>query len=135
MVFGHLVLGLIFDILDLPQKCTQIAFFSSKTCVYRKIVVLLRRKTQNNTIMVATQPTFNQVYDMAAMLTWQDQRKLVQEVQRNIRQYEEISPITKDELLASVEHADALIDEDHYIEHDAAKQHFQSRMAQKKEWV
>ena len=31
--------------------------------------------------------------------------------------------------------ADALIDEDHYMEHDAAKQHFQSRMAQKKEWV
>ena len=95
----------------------------------------MRRKTQNNTIMVATQPTFNQVYDMAAMLTWQDQRKLVQEVQRNIRQYEEISPITKDELLARVEHADALIDEDHYMEHDAAKQHFLSRMAQKKEWV
>ena len=85
--------------------------------------------------MVTTQPTFNQVYDMAAMLTWQDQRKLVQKMQRNIRQYEEISPITKDELVARVEHADALIDEDHYMEHDVAKQHFQSRMAQKKEWV
>ena len=84
--------------------------------------------------MVATQPTFNQVYDMAAMLTWQDQRKLVQEVQRNIRQYEEISPITKDELLARVEHADAMIDEGHYMEHESAKQHFQFRMAQKKGW-
>ena len=81
--------------------------------------------------MVATQPTFNQVYDLAAMLTWQDQRRLVQEVQYNIRQYEKISPMTKDELLARVEHADALIDEGHYMEHDAAKQHFQSRKAQK----
>ena len=81
--------------------------------------------------MEATQPTFNQVYDLAAMLTWQDQRKLVQKVQHNIRQYEEIAPITKDELLARVEHADALIDEGHYMEHEAAKQHFQSRMAQK----
>ena len=85
--------------------------------------------------MVATQPTFNQVYDLAAMLTWQDQRKLVQKVQHNIRQYEEISPITKDELLARIEHADALIDEGHFMEHDAAKQHFQSRMAQKAESI
>ena len=81
--------------------------------------------------MVATQPTFNQVYDLAAMLTWQDQRKLVQRVQHNLRQYEEISPITKEELLVRVEHADAMIDEGHYMEHKAAKQHFQSRMAQK----
>jgi len=80
--------------------------------------------------MVTTQPTFNQVYDLAAMLTWQDQRKLVQRVQLNIRQYEEISPVTKDELLARVEHADALIEEGHYMEHDAAKKHFQSRKAQ-----
>ena len=85
--------------------------------------------------MVATQPTFNQVYDLAAMLTWQDQRKLVQRVQHNIRQYEEISPITKEDLLARVEHADDLIDEGHYKEHEAAKQHFQSRMAQKAEWL
>ena len=83
--------------------------------------------------MVTTQPTFNQVYDLAAMLTWQDQRKLVQRVQLNIRQYEEISPVTKDELLARVEHADALIEEGHYMEHDAAKKHFQSRKAQKAE--
>ena len=83
--------------------------------------------------MVATQPTFNQVYDLAAMLTWQDQRKLVQRVQHNIRQYEEISPITKEELLARVEHADAMIDEGHYTEHEAAKQHFQTRKAQKAE--
>lgn len=83
--------------------------------------------------MVTTQPTFNQVYDLAAMLTWQDQRRLVREMQRNICRYEEMSPITKDELLARVEHADALIDTGHYTEHDAAKQHFQSRMAQKKE--
>ena len=81
--------------------------------------------------MVATQPTFNQVYDLAAMLTWQDQRKLVQRVQHNIRMYEEISQITKEELLARVEHADALIDEGHYMEHEEAKKHFQSRMAQK----
>lgn len=81
--------------------------------------------------MEAAQPTFNQVYDLAAMLTWQDQRRLVQKVQHNIRQYEEFSPMTKDELLARVEHADALIDEGLYKEHDAAKQHFQSRMAQK----
>ncbi|MBR0064820.1 MAG: hypothetical protein IJQ06_04395 [Paludibacteraceae bacterium] len=83
--------------------------------------------------MVATQPTFSQVYDLAAMLTWQDQRKLVQRVQHNIRQYEETAPITKEELLACVEHADALIDEGYCMEHEAAKQHFQSRMAQKTE--
>ena len=80
--------------------------------------------------MVATQPTFNQVYDLAAMLTWQDQRKLVQRVQYNIRQYEEQSPITKEELLMRVERADALIDEGLYMEHEAAKRHFQSRIAQ-----
>ena len=79
--------------------------------------------------MVATQPTFNQVYDLAAMLTWQDQRKLVQKVQHNIRQYEEIDSITKEELLARVEHADALIDEGHYMEHEEDKQHFQARKA------
>ena len=85
--------------------------------------------------MIATQPTFNQVYDLAAMLTWQDQRKLVQRVQHNIRQYEEISPITKEELLARVEHADAMIDGGHYMEHEEAKQHFQARKAQKAAWL
>ena len=80
--------------------------------------------------MVAAQPTFNQVYDLAAMLTWQDQRKLVQRVQHNIQQFEERTPITKDELLARVERADLSIDEGHYMEHDAAKQHFQTRIAQ-----
>lgn len=85
--------------------------------------------------MVATQPTFNQVYDLAAMLTWQDQRKLVERVQHNIRQYEEICPITKEELLARVEHADALIDDGRYMEHDDAKQHFLARKAQKTAWL
>ncbi len=88
-------------------------------------------KIAKDTKMVSTQPTFNQVYDLAAMLTWQDQRKLVQKVQHNIRQYAEVSPITKDELLARIDHADAFIDEGHYMEHEAAKQHFQSRKAQK----
>lgn len=42
-----------------------------------------------------------------------------------------ISPtITKEEFLTRVEHADALIDEGHFKEHEAAKQHFQSRKAQ-----
>ena len=85
--------------------------------------------------MVATQPTINQVYDLAAMLTWQDQRKLVQKMQRNIRQCEEISPITKEELLVRVEHADNLIDAGHCMEHEEAKLHFQSKMAQKAEWL
>ena len=83
--------------------------------------------------MVATQPTFNQVYDLAAMLTWQDQRRLVQRVQRNLQQYEEISPMTKEELLVHVERADTLIDEGQYMDHEAAKQHFQSRKVQKAE--
>ena len=81
--------------------------------------------------MVATQPTFNQVYDLAAMLTWQDQRKLAQRVLYDIRKFEEIAPITKDELLACVEHADTLIDEGRYMEHETAKQHFLARKAQK----
>ena len=83
--------------------------------------------------MVATQPTFNQVYHLAAMLPWQEQCKLVQRVQYNIRKNETINPITQDELLARVEHADAMIDAGHYKEHAEAKQHFQSRMAQKAE--
>ena len=95
----------------------------------------MRRKRKRHKTMVATQPTFNQVYDLAAMLTWQDQRKLVQKVQHNIRQYEEISPITKEELLARVEHADAMIDEGHSMEHEEAKQHFQARKAQKVAWL
>ena len=97
---------------------------SEKSCTFAS-------KIAKDTKMVSTQPTFNQVYDLAAMLTWQDQRKLVQKVQHNIRQYAEVSPITKDELLARIDHADAFIDEGHYMEHEAAKQHFQSRKAQK----
>ena len=95
----------------------------------------MRAKSQNSTTMIATQPTFNQVYDLAAMLTWEDQRKLVQRVQHNIRQYEEMAPITKEELLAHVEQADALIDEGHYMEHKEAQQHFQARKAQKAAWL
>lgn len=81
--------------------------------------------------MVATQPTFNQVYNLAAMLPWQEQCRLVQKVQYNIRKNETITPVTQDELLARVEHADAMIDAGQYKEHDEAKQHFQSRIAQK----
>ena len=104
---------------------------AQKLAYIGKLLYFCEQNRKTQTTMVATQPTFNQVYDLAAMLTWQDQRRLVQEVQNNIRQYEKISPMTKDELLARVEHADALIDEGHYTEHDAAKRHFQSRIAQK----
>ncbi len=100
---------------------------SKKSCTFAS-------QNAKHTIMVTTQPTFNQVYDMAAMLTWQDQRKLVQKVQHDLRQYEKVAPITQEELMAHVEHADAMIDEGHYMEHESAKQHFQSRMDQKKEW-
>ena len=39
--------------------------------------------------------------------------------------------MTAEELMARVEQADARIDEGHYVEHEAAKQHFQSRIAKK----
>ena len=37
---------------------------------------------------------------------------------------------SKEELLTRLEHADAMIDEGHYVEHEVAKQHFQARRAQ-----
>ena len=104
---------------------------AQKLAYIGKLLYFCERNRKTQTTMVATQPTFNQVYDLAAMLTWQDQRKLVRKVQQNIQQYEETAPITKDELMARIEHADTLIDEGHYTEHDAAKRHFQSRIAQK----
>lgn len=81
--------------------------------------------------MTATQPTFNEVFDMACMLPRQEQQELVQKVQYIIRLNSAPSPITKEELMARIEHADARIDEGHYVEHEAAKQHFQSRIAKK----
>ena len=39
--------------------------------------------------------------------------------------------MSKEEFFARLEHADARIDEGHYVEHEVAKQHFQSRKAQK----
>ena len=84
--------------------------------------------------MVATQPTFNQVFDLACMLPRQEQQELVQKVQYLI-QLNESSSITKEELMARLEHADAQIDEGHYVEHETAKQHFQSRMAMKSAWL
>ena len=44
----------------------------------------MRRKTQNNTIMVATQPTFNQVFDLACMLPYSEQQQLIDHVQGNL---------------------------------------------------
>jgi len=81
--------------------------------------------------MTATQPTFKEVFDMACMLPRQEQQELVQKVQYIIRLNNASTAITKEELLARVEHADARIDEGHYVEHEAAKQHFQSRIAKK----
>ena len=81
--------------------------------------------------MTATQPTLNEVLDMACMLPRQEQQELVQKVQYIIRLNSAPSPITKEELMARIEHADARIDEGHYVEHEAAKQHFQSRIAKK----
>ena len=98
-------------------------------------VVPLPPNSRRPNNMVATQPTFNQVYDLAAMLTWQDQRRLIQRMQYNILHNEEIAPIEREELLARVERADATIDEGHYMEHKEAKQHFQTRKAQKTKWL
>ena len=44
---------LIFDILNLPQKCAQNAFYGSIICICRKIVVLLQRKSLNDKNMEA----------------------------------------------------------------------------------
>lgn len=85
--------------------------------------------------MTGTQPTFNEVFDMACMLPRQDQQKLVQKVQYIIHLNTMDSSITKEELLARLEHADSGIDEGHYVEHEVAKQHFQSRRAQKSAWL
>lgn len=85
--------------------------------------------------MTATQPTFNEVFDMACMLPRQDQQKLVQRVLYIMHLDAASSSISKEELLARLEHADARIDEGHYIEHEIAKQHFQSRKAQKSAWL
>jgi len=85
--------------------------------------------------MTATQPTFNEVFDMACMLPRHDQQKLVQKVQYIIQLNTMDSSITKEELLARLEHADTAIDDGHYVEHEVAKQHFQSRRAQKSAWL
>ena len=95
----------------------------------------MHRKSLINKIMTVTQPTFNEVFDMACMLPRQEQQELVQKVQYIIHLNAESSPITKEELLARVEHADAEIEAGHYVEHEAAKQHFQSRRAQKSAWL
>ena len=104
-------------------------------CMSPFLLYLCRRIVEDHNNMVATQPTFNQVYDLAAMLTWQDQRRLIQRMQYNILHNEEIAPIEREELLARVERADATIDEGHYMEHKEAKQHFQTRKAQKTKWL
>ena len=57
--------------------------------------------------MTATQPTFNEVFDMACMLPRQEQQELVQKVQYIIRLNATSSPISKEELLTRLEHADA----------------------------
>ena len=70
---------------------------------------------------------------MACMLPRQEQQELVQKVQHIIRLNTPSTSMTKEELLARIEHADARIDEGHYVEHEAAKQHFQTRKAHKSE--
>ena len=83
------------------------------------------------TIMTVTQPTINEVFDLACMLPRQEQQELVQKVQYVIHLSESSSAISKEELLARLEHADARINDGHYVEHEDAKQHFYSRIAQK----
>ena len=100
--------------------------------LYPCVRVYLFRKED---IVTATQPTFNEVFDLACMLPRQEQQELVQKVQYIIRLNATSSPVTKEELLTRLEHADARIDEGHYVEHEVAKQHFQSRRAQKSAWL
>ncbi len=69
------------------------------------------------------------------MLPLQEQQKLVQKVQYIIHNSATFSPVTKEDLLARLEDADAGIDEGRYVEHEAAKQHFQARRAQKSAWL
>lgn len=85
--------------------------------------------------MTATQPTFNEVFDMACMLPRHEQQELVRKVQYIIQLNISSSSITQEELLERLEHADAGIDEGRYVEHEAAKRHFQSRRAQKSDWL
>ena len=99
-----------------------------------KICSNFAAKIEKENFMVATQPTFNQVFDLACMLPRQEQQELVQKVQYLIH-LNAPSSITKEELMARLERADTQIDEGHYMEHEAAKQHFQSRMAMKSAWL
>lgn len=85
--------------------------------------------------MTATQPTFNQVFNMACMLPRQEQQELIQKVQYHILHIDMPEPISKEEMLARLEHSDTMIDEGHYMEHEDAKKHFQSRIAQKSAWL
>ena len=106
--------------------------FCSFSCVYRKIVVLLRRKTQNNTIMVATQPTFNQVFDLACMLPYSEQQQLIDYVQGNLFEHLHRVEETPDELKARLReaHRQAIAGEIYSQEeaHDLMREYVKQRL-------
>ena len=104
--------------------------FGRNICKCQKKVVPLQSQRLKTKDMLAT-PTFRQVFDMACMLPRQEQQELIQKVQYHILHIEMPEPISKEDLFARLEHADAMIDEGHFMEHEDAKKHFQSRMAQK----
>ena len=78
---------------------------SSKTCIYQKKAVLLRRKTQNLRIMTTTQPTFNQVLDLAYKLPLGEQQQLIDHVQGNLFEHLHRVEETPDELKARLREA------------------------------
>jgi hypothetical protein len=58
----------------------KIAHTGDFFCIYQKNVVPLQRNCWKEVLMTSTQPTFNQVFDMACMLPRQEQQMLLDKV-------------------------------------------------------
>ena len=107
-------------------------FLHKKLAHVGKKLYLCVAKRKTNTIMDATQPTFNQVFDLACMLPYSEQQQLIDHIQGNLFEHLHRVEETPDELKARLReaHRQAIAGEIYSQEeaHDLMREYVKQRL-------
>lgn len=114
------------------KNARKLHFKVQKLAYIEKLLYFCVAKRKTNTIMVTTQPTFNQVFDLACMLPYSEQQQLIDHVQGNLFEHLHRVEETPDELKARLReaHRQAIAGEIYSQEeaHDLMREYVKQRL-------
>ena len=118
----------ILDILILIKNRQKRKNFAHFVCICQKKVVLLRRKTQNDTIMA--QETLNSLIQVMFTLSLPEQKRVIAEMQANVRKLSSrgVDESARQQLIASAEEGIAEIERGEYFTNDEVLDRMNERL-------